>query len=159
MSQATNQLVNEVKKMARKPLSLGAGAVLTAALAVSLVFHESAGHAASVNASPIDDNSVAALTALDHAMEAVAAHVQPAVVNVQVTSKGSEEETSQTAARSSNCLRASRSSLDRTGRLADSASASRVRDSRDRGGASSNSSSRWSMALAAASSSRPTATS
>jgi hypothetical protein len=42
MSAATNQLVNEVKKMARKPLSVGAGAVLTAALAVSLVFHESA---------------------------------------------------------------------------------------------------------------------
>ena len=95
MSVATNQLVNEVKKMARKPLSVGAGAVLTAALAVSLVFHESAGHAASVNASPIDDNSVAALTALDHAMESVTAHVQPAVVNVQVTSKGSDEETSQ----------------------------------------------------------------
>ena len=158
MSEATNQLVNEVKKMARKPLSLGAGAVLTAALAVSLVFHESAGHAASVNASPIDDNSVAALTALDRAMEAVTAHVQPAVVNVQVTSKGSEEETSQQRPGSSNCLRASRSSLDRTGRLADS-----VRPAgsghRDKGGASSNSSSRWSMALAAASSSRPTATS
>jgi serine protease Do len=51
--------------------------------------------AASVNATPIDDNSVAALTALDHAMEAVASHVEPAVVNVQVTSKGSDEETSQ----------------------------------------------------------------
>jgi serine protease Do len=51
--------------------------------------------AAGVNATPIDDNSVAALTALDRAMEAVAAHVEPAVVNVQVTSKGSEEETAQ----------------------------------------------------------------
>ena len=29
MSEATNQLVNEVKKMARKPLSVGAGVVLT----------------------------------------------------------------------------------------------------------------------------------
>jgi len=95
MAVTTNQLVNEVKKMARKPLSVGAGAVLTAALAVSLVFHESSMRAASVNATPIDDNSVAALTALDRAMEAVAAHVGPAVVNVQVTSKGSEEETSQ----------------------------------------------------------------
>jgi serine protease Do len=95
MATTTNQLVNEVKKMARKPLSVGAGAVLTAALAVSLVFHESSMRAASVNATPIDDNSVAALTALDRAMEAVTAHVEPAVVNVQVTSKGSEEETSQ----------------------------------------------------------------
>jgi serine protease Do len=95
MSVATNQLVNEVKKMARKPLSVGAGVLLTGALAVSLVFHESSMRAAEVNAAPIDDNSVAALTALDRAMEAVAAHVEPAVVNVQVTSKGSEEETAQ----------------------------------------------------------------
>jgi serine protease Do len=95
MSVATNQLVNEVKKMARKPLSVGAGVLLTGALAVSLVFHESSMRAAGVNATPIDDNSVAALTALDRAMEAVAAHVEPAVVNVQVTSKGSEEETAQ----------------------------------------------------------------
>jgi serine protease Do len=94
MSEATNQLVDEVKKMARKPLSVGAGVLLTGALAVSLVFHESSMRAASVE-TPIDDNSVAALTALDHAMEAVASHVEPAVVNVQVTSKGSEEETAQ----------------------------------------------------------------
>ena len=93
MSGVTNQLVEGVKKMARRPLSVGAGAVLTAALAVSLVFHESPGRASTPT--PIDDNSVAALTALDHAMEAVTAHVQPAVVNVQVTSKGSEDETSQ----------------------------------------------------------------
>jgi serine protease Do len=94
MSGVTNQLVEGVKKMARKPLSVGAGAVLTAALAVSLVFHESPGRAA-VSTPPVDDNSVAALTALDRAMEAVTAHVSPAVVNVQVTSKGSDEETSQ----------------------------------------------------------------
>jgi serine protease Do len=94
MSQVTNQLVEEVKKMARKPLSVGAGAVLTAALAVSLVFHESQGRAA-VSTPPVDDNSVAALTSLDRAMEAVTSHVSPAVVNVQVTSKGSDEEESQ----------------------------------------------------------------
>jgi serine protease Do len=94
MSQVTNQLVEEVKKMARKPLSVGAGAVLTAALAVSLVFHESPGRAA-VSTPPVDDNSVAALTALDRAMEAVTSHVSPAVVNVQVTAKESEEEMSQ----------------------------------------------------------------
>ena len=93
MSLATNQLVNGVKKMARKPLSLGAGAVLTAALAVSLVFHESSMRAA-VNTTPIDDNSVSALTALDRAVEDVAAHVQPAVVNVQVTSRATDQEAS-----------------------------------------------------------------
>jgi serine protease Do len=94
MSEVTNQLVEGVKAMARKPLSLGAGVVLTTALAVSLVFHEGSMKAASTTA-PVDDSSVAALTALDRAMEAVTSHVQPAVVNVQVTSHGSEEETSQ----------------------------------------------------------------
>jgi serine protease Do len=38
-------------------------------------------------ASALDDNSVGALLSLDHAMEALAAHVTPAVVNVTVTSK------------------------------------------------------------------------
>ena len=39
-------------------------------------------------AAPIDDNSVSALLALDHAMETVAARVTPAVVNVTVASHG-----------------------------------------------------------------------
>src|ERR1039458_573290 len=94
MSEVTNQLVEGVKKMARRPLSVGAGAVLTTALAVSLVFHESSMRAASIPPA-VDDNSVAALTALDRAMEAVTSHVSPAVVNVQVTSRGSEEQLSQ----------------------------------------------------------------
>lgn len=38
-------------------------------------------------APPLDANSVSALTALDRAMEALAAHVTPAVVNVTVVSK------------------------------------------------------------------------
>jgi serine protease Do len=91
MSEVTNQLVEKVKAAGRKPLSLSAGALLTAALAVSIVFHESPSRAADP-VTPISDNSIAALTALDHAVEAVAAHVQPAVVNVQVTSKGSAED-------------------------------------------------------------------
>ena len=77
-----------------KRLSLSAGALLTGALAVSLIFHDTSSRAASVQ-SPIDDSSVAALTALDHAMEQVTSRVAPAVVNVQVTSKGSAEEESQ----------------------------------------------------------------
>jgi serine protease Do len=80
-----------VKKMARKPLSVGAGVVLTTALAVSILFHESTGRATDP-VPPLNDNSIAALTALDRAVEAVAAHVQPAVVNVQVTSRGSSED-------------------------------------------------------------------
>jgi serine protease Do len=38
-------------------------------------------------AAPLDDSSVSALLALDHAMETVAARVTPAIVNVTVTSK------------------------------------------------------------------------
>jgi len=94
MSEVTNHLVAAVKAAGRKPLSLSAGALLTGALAVSLIFHDTTSRAASVQ-SPIDDQSVAALTALDRAMEQVTARVQPAVVNVQVTSKGNSEEMSQ----------------------------------------------------------------
>ena len=93
MSVSTNHLVERVKAM-RKPLSFSAGALLTGALAVSLIFHESQGHAADP-VKPINDNSITALTELDQAVEAVAAHVQPAVVNIQVTSRGSEDEVSQ----------------------------------------------------------------
>ena len=93
MSDITNQLVGKVKAAGKKRLSLSAGALLTGALAVSVFCHESSVRAATV-ASPLDDNSVAALTALDNAVESVAARVEPAVVNVAVTSKGSEEETS-----------------------------------------------------------------
>jgi serine protease Do len=93
MSEVTNELVGKARAFGRRPLSVSAGALLTTALAVSVLFHESAGRAADP-APPLTDSSIAALTALDRAVEAVAAHVQPAVVNVQVTSKGSEEETS-----------------------------------------------------------------
>jgi len=80
--------------MGKKRLSLSAGAILTTALAVSVVFHESPGHAADP-VTPINDNRIAALTSLDAAVEAVAAHVQPAVVNIQVTSRGSDEDQAQ----------------------------------------------------------------
>jgi serine protease Do len=43
-------------------------------------------------AAAMDDNSVEALTSLDHAMEAVAARVTPAVVNVAVTSRSTGED-------------------------------------------------------------------
>ena len=88
MSAVTNQLVGKDNK---RRLGFSAGAVLTTALAVSVMLHEGTSHAANVP-SPLDDNSVTALTALDHAVESVAARVEPAVVNVQVTSRGSEEE-------------------------------------------------------------------
>jgi serine protease Do len=88
MSEVTNELVVKGKR-----IGLGAGALLTGALAVSLFCHESFGSAATT-AAPLDDNSVAALTALDNAVESVATRVSPAVVNVAVTSTGSEEDAS-----------------------------------------------------------------
>jgi serine protease Do len=72
--------------MAKK---FAAPAAIAAAFALGAVIF--AGHGNVHAASAIDDNSVSALTSLDHAMEAVASRVTPAVVNVAVTSKGSEE--------------------------------------------------------------------
>jgi serine protease Do len=47
------------------------------------------------SAAPLDDNSVSALLALDHAMETLAARVTPAIVNVAVTSKPKADEDAQ----------------------------------------------------------------
>jgi serine protease Do len=51
-------------------------------------------NAAAPAAPALDDNSVSAITALDHAMENLAAHTTPAVVNVTVTSKAKQEQMS-----------------------------------------------------------------
>src|SRR5262249_37564190 len=45
-------------------------------------------------AAPLDENSVSALLALDHAMETLAAHVTPAVVNGTVASRGKHQQIS-----------------------------------------------------------------
>ncbi|WP_263375702.1 Do family serine endopeptidase [Granulicella aggregans] len=86
MSVTTNSLVTKVKLGARKyatPVILGAAIVGGA----TLFLNHNGVHAASFSASPLDDNSVSSLTALDNAVEAVAARVTPAVVNIAVTSK------------------------------------------------------------------------
>jgi serine protease Do len=72
-------------------------AALSAVVAAGVVTlnNYSGVHAAAVSASPLDDNSVASITSLDHAMEALAARVTPAVVNIAVTSTPSAEETAQ----------------------------------------------------------------
>src|SRR5215471_6196585 len=46
-------------------------------------------------AAPLDENSVSALLALDHAMETLAAHVTPAVVNVTVAARGKHQQASE----------------------------------------------------------------
>jgi serine protease Do len=85
----TNSLVNS--RTARRfalPSSIAAVAVLGSVM----LFHGTGVHAGAVTAAPLDDSSVASLSALDHDMETLAARVTPAVVNVAVTSKGGDEE-------------------------------------------------------------------
>jgi len=87
MSTVTNQLVSKGLRRAAAP----AGIAASLALGAVLIANHSGVHAAALSASPLDDNSVSALTSLDQAMEAVASRVTPAVVNVAVTSRGSSE--------------------------------------------------------------------
>jgi serine protease Do len=83
MTQSTNQLVATAKKFA-VPAAIAAAFALGAVLFV--------GHGNVQAASAMDDNSVSALTSLDHAMEAVAARVTPAVVNIAVTARTSGDQ-------------------------------------------------------------------
>jgi serine protease Do len=70
---------------------IAVSAAVVAAFALGAAAY--AGHSNVHAAGAMDDNSVEALTALDRAMEAVAARVTPAVVNVAVTARGSGEMT------------------------------------------------------------------
>jgi serine protease Do len=82
MSASTNSLVVKVKRFA-----VPAGVAAALLFAVALLFNHNVAHAAVGAAAPMDDNSVSSLVALDNAVEAVAARVTPAVVNVSVTSR------------------------------------------------------------------------
>jgi serine protease Do len=87
MSRETNKLVGKVGRFGAP-----AGAAAALVLAATIFFHHNGVHAAMISSpAPIDDNSVSALVSLDHAVEAVASRVSPAVVNIQVTSRGSAE--------------------------------------------------------------------
>jgi serine protease Do len=84
--------------------SLFRGKALAAALMLALVAsfgsYEFLKPAAASAATPapaapaLDDSSISALTALDHAMENLAAHVTPAVVNVTVASRAKQQQLS-----------------------------------------------------------------
>jgi serine protease Do len=87
MPASTNSLVAIAKKLAAP-----VGTVAALAFAISYLPGHNPAHAASeaagINAaSPMDDSSVTSLVALDNAVEAVAARVTPAVVNVSVTAR------------------------------------------------------------------------
>jgi serine protease Do len=87
MSVETNKLVGKVGR-----LGAPTGAAVALVLAATLFFHHNGVHAAMISSpAPMDDNSVSSLVALDNAVEAVASRVSPAVVNIQVTSRGSSE--------------------------------------------------------------------
>src|SRR5215468_7980237 len=80
------------KRLLARPLIPGALALAlftgVAGYEIAAPAHVSASPApAATTAPPMDTESVTALLSLDHAMESLAAHVTPAVVNVAVTSK------------------------------------------------------------------------
>src|ERR1700678_2960472 len=83
----TNKLVGRTGRFA-----VPAGAALALVLAATMFFHHNGVHAAMISSpAPMQDDSVSSLVSLDNAVEAVAARVTPAVVNVAVTSRGSAE--------------------------------------------------------------------
>src|SRR5215469_6090780 len=90
MSLSTKSLVTRAGRYLG-PVGLSAAIAVGA---VALINHNGV-HASAITASPLDDQSVASLTSLDSAMEAVAARVTPAVVNIAVTSTPSMDEVQQ----------------------------------------------------------------
>src|SRR3984957_18636489 len=86
MFSTTNKLVGKAGRIVAP-----AGAAVALVLAGTILIHHNGVHAAMASAPPIDDNSVSSLVALDNAVEAVASRVTPAIVNIQVTSRGSAE--------------------------------------------------------------------
>jgi serine protease Do len=86
MHVSTNKLVAKTKRFI---LPTGIAAALV--LAGAVFFYHNGVLAASGAASPLDDGSVSSLVSLDNAVEAVAARVTPAVVNVAVTSHETAE--------------------------------------------------------------------
>ncbi len=88
---STSKLVLVATKAAL-PASVVSAFVLGAALFTG---HGAVHAAAITGGTPLDDNSVSALTALDRAMEAVTSKVTPSIVNIEVTAKASADEQSQ----------------------------------------------------------------
>jgi len=86
MSASTNSLRTRVRKFGA-PAAAAASVLLGFALIVGHTA-QAAAHIGGLDAAaPMDDNSVSSLVALDNAVEAVAARVTPAVVNVSVTAR------------------------------------------------------------------------
>jgi serine protease Do len=94
----TNLLVDKLKLYSKRfAAPAGAAALLLYGgcfLANHVGVHAASNPAAAsyAGAAPLDNNSVSSLVALDHAVEAVAQRVTPAVVNIAVTSKASADD-------------------------------------------------------------------
>src|SRR3984885_10817640 len=86
MALSTNELVAKSRKLAL-PASLTALAVVGAALFV----HQNNVPVAAQTVSPLGNNSVAALTAMDHAMDSLGACVAAAIVIVAVASRAEQQ--------------------------------------------------------------------
>ncbi|HZB88155.1 MAG TPA: Do family serine endopeptidase, partial [Terracidiphilus sp.] len=78
-------------KLRKRALPVAICAALFLCTAILFNHNSTRVHAASA-ATPLDDSSVSSLVSLDNAVEAVAARVTPAVVNVSVVSHGSSED-------------------------------------------------------------------
>jgi serine protease Do len=85
MPATTNKLVASLKKYI-----IPTGAIAASILGAAIILHSNHVSASAVTAAPLDNNSVAPITALDKAMESLAARVTPAVVNIAVTAKPEE---------------------------------------------------------------------
>ena len=103
MTAATNSLVTKAKKFG-EPIGAAAAVLLGGAMSIGHTAQAASNGAAPSGAAaasgaamlsggaPMDDNSVSSLVALDNAVEAVAARVTPAVVNVAVTARVSAQD-------------------------------------------------------------------
>ncbi|WP_420238909.1 Do family serine endopeptidase [Telmatobacter bradus] len=88
MTASINSLVAKVKPTAAVAALMAAVLAFPATSAFAAIHGESS---AIVAAQPLDDASVSALEALDHAVEAVATRVTPAVVSISVTAEHKAE--------------------------------------------------------------------
>src|SRR5258708_2515316 len=84
-----------IAKQSKTRRTLAAALALAGAMSIGSYefFKPAAANAASAApaAPALDESSVSALTALDHAMETLAAHVTPAVVNVTVAANNTSK--------------------------------------------------------------------
>ena len=95
MNKVTNRLVEALRRAAIPAVAIPAAAIVVLLGGAILGTHYADVHAASAAVSPIYDSSVSALESLDNAVEAVAARVTPAVVNVSVTARAGSDEQDQ----------------------------------------------------------------